>query len=224
LCVSSEKDGPYFAGDLKLQLPYCTKRKCNKFDDCSITQYCHPTKKTCCYLGITKLDGKKQENSSVCQGACPDREIFGKKVPQYCVVQSADKSGGMCYVSPYVVVEDKKREVNKTYKTIMIISIILFLVFAFLALIMFVNYRSKNFCDKYTPKRKKKGKKGKGKGSKSSRSGTTGGDKSEVSGTGGTSGTKDATGTSGTGASTGASTGGGTGASTGGDGTSGTGA
>ncbi|VDM63394.1 unnamed protein product [Angiostrongylus costaricensis] len=69
------------------------------------------------------------------------------------------------------------------------------LIFAFLALIMFVNYRSKNFCDKYTPK-KKKGKKGKkGKKDDTTTGGkSTKGDTSSKSAMSGTS----ATGTSGT--------------------------
>lgn len=186
-------------------LPYCTKRKCTGLTDCMEAQYCHPTKKTCCILGATKLDGTYQENTTACRSTCEDRVIFGVSVAQYCVRSSSDSETGSCYLNPYVLVKERERKVNPVYKTILIVSIILCLVFAFLAMIMFVNYRSKNFCDKYTPKKKKgkgKGKKGKKdkdeSGTKSSEvSGTTGGG---TTGGGTTGGTKDATGTSGTGA------------------------
>ncbi|EYC46020.1 hypothetical protein Y032_0411g967 [Ancylostoma ceylanicum] len=79
------------------------------------------------------------------------------------------------YIVNNVRVRDKDRAANPVYKTVMIVSGVLTLVFAFLAVIMFVNYRSKNFCDKYTPKKKKgkKDKKGKTESSKT-KSGTTG--------------------------------------------------
>ncbi|EYC46019.1 hypothetical protein Y032_0411g967 [Ancylostoma ceylanicum] len=97
------------------------------------------------------------------------------------------------YIVNNVRVRDKDRAANPVYKTVMIVSGVLTLVFAFLAVIMFVNYRSKNFCDKYTPKKKKgkKDKKGKTESSKT-KSGTTG-----TEGGGTASGTKDVSGTSG---------------------------
>ncbi|KAJ1354319.1 hypothetical protein KIN20_011216 [Parelaphostrongylus tenuis] len=167
-------------GDLSKQLPYCTKRNCTSSSDCvAASSYCHPKKKTCCYVGITRIDGRTHVNSTVCQGTCPDKEV---------------------------IVRDKSRQVDPVLKTSLIISIIMTLVFAFLALIMFVNYRSKNFCDKYTPKKKKKGKKG-----KKEKSDTTTGGKSTKGDTS-TSSAISGTGTTGGGTTGGGTTGDGTGA------------
>ncbi|ETN86336.1 hypothetical protein NECAME_16398 [Necator americanus] len=200
--------------DAKARLAYCTKRNCSSLADCdAVLAYCHPTKHVCCHAGITRLDGTKHESSGTCQGFCKDKQMFGKKVAQYCVAVKTSNAG--------VRIVDRDRAVNPVYKTVFIISVILTLVFAFLAVIMFVNYRSKNFCDKYTPK-KKKGKKGKKKGKESGKSGTSGGGEGGTEG-GGTSG---ASGVSGTGADGTSGAGDGTsGAGTGaGDGASGTGA
>ncbi|RCN40832.1 hypothetical protein ANCCAN_13243 [Ancylostoma caninum] len=130
---------------------------CTDLRDCdTILAYCHPVKRVCCHVGVTKLDGTRHDTGSACQGTCEDKLLFNKKVPQYCVATKTGSGGiGQCYVSPYVRVRDKDRTANPVYKTVMIISGVLTLVFAFLAVIMFVNYRSKNFCDKYTPKKKK---------------------------------------------------------------------
>ncbi|KJH43478.1 hypothetical protein DICVIV_10501 [Dictyocaulus viviparus] len=197
-------------GDLTTQMPYCTKRPCTKSSDCvESTSYCHPEKKSCCYIGITRLDGSSHENSTVCQGTCADKNIFGTKVPQYCVLTASQANTGLCILSPYTIIKDKERRVNPLYKTILIISIILTLVFAFLALIMYVNYRSRNFCDKYTPKKKnKKGKKGKHSDSTSTGGKSTTKDSSAMSGVSGTSTGGGTTGDGTTGDPTGTKTGG----------------
>ncbi|VDM80337.1 unnamed protein product [Strongylus vulgaris] len=140
---------------------YCTKRKCSTFSDCNAGQYCEPSKEVCCYIGDTKLDGSKHEKGEICQGPCSDKEVR---------------------------VKDRDRTVNPVYKAVFIISVILTVVFAFLAVIMFVNYRSKNFCDKYTPKKKKKRSK-KSKKSKKDKGEGGGGTEGAESSTGGVSGT-----------------------------------
>lgn len=53
--------------------------------------------------GVTKLDGTKHDIGSPCQGSCPDKELFGKKIAQYCVATKTSSEGlGQCYLSPYV--------------------------------------------------------------------------------------------------------------------------
>uniref|UniRef100_A0A158P9X4 DX domain-containing protein n=1 Tax=Angiostrongylus cantonensis TaxID=6313 RepID=A0A158P9X4_ANGCA len=161
----------------------------------------------CCPIGLKRIDGKTHVNSTTCQGTCPDKEIYGTKVPQYCALPSDGSETGVCFLSPYIIIEERNRQVNPVLKTSLIISVVMTLIFAFLALIMFVNYRSKNFCDKYTPK-KKKGKKGKkGKKDDTTTGGrSTKGDSSSKSAMSGTS----ATGTTGGGTTGGGTTGDGT--------------
>ncbi|KHJ97152.1 hypothetical protein OESDEN_02872 [Oesophagostomum dentatum] len=136
------------------RLAYCTRTKCSKMVDCKEGMYCHPKNNVCCYLGVKKLDGSAHEKGNTCQGTCPDADKFGTMVPQYCVREESEEKGGRCYLSPYVRVKERSRTVNPVYKTVCIVCVVLTLVFAFLAVIMFVNYRSRNFCDKYRPKRK----------------------------------------------------------------------
>ncbi|VDM76283.1 unnamed protein product [Strongylus vulgaris] len=94
---------------------YCTRRKCYTFSDCNAGAYCDPWWKVCCYIGETKLDGSQHEKGEICQGSCSDKELFGKKIPQYCVRTSTADASGFCFLSPYLRVKDRDRTVNPVY-------------------------------------------------------------------------------------------------------------